>query len=75
MPTIADLKKGQKARILDMSSDFIPLKLFEMGCLPGNDIQLVQNTPFRDPLYLNINDSYVAIRKETAIEIEIEIIS
>lgn len=75
MPTIADLKKGQKARILDMSSDFIPLKLFEMGCLPGNDIQLVQNTPFRDPLYLNINDSYVAIRKETAIQIEIEIIS
>lgn len=75
MPTIADLKKGQKARILDMSSDLIPLKLFEMGCLPGNDIQLVQNTPFRDPLYLNVNDSYVAIRKETAIEVEIEIIS
>lgn len=75
MPTIADLKKGQKAKVLDMSSDFIPLKLLEMGCLPGNDIQLVQNTPFCDPLYLNINDSYVAIRKDTAIEIEIEIIS
>lgn len=75
MPTIADLKKGQKAKVLEISSDFIPLKLLEMGCLPGNDIQLVQNTPFRDPLYLNINDSYVAIRKETAVEIEIEIIS
>ncbi|PJX20141.1 ferrous iron transport protein A [Psychroflexus sp. S27] len=75
MPTIADLKKGQKAKVLDISSDFIPLKLLEMGCLPGNDIQLVQNTPFRDPLYLNINDSYVAIRKETAIQIEVEIIS
>lgn len=75
MPTIADLKKGQKAKIIDMSSDFIPLKLLEMGCLPGNDIQLVQNTPFSDPMYLNINDSYLAIRKETAVQIEIEILS
>jgi ferrous iron transport protein A len=75
MPTIADLKKGEKAVITDMSSNFIPLKLFEMGCLPGNEVQLVQNTPFRDPLYLNINDSYLAIRQDTAKQIEIEILS
>lgn len=74
MPTIADLKKGQKAKITDMSSNFIPLKLFEMGCLPGNEVELVQNTPFRDPLYLQINDSYLAIRQETAQKIRVEIL-
>ncbi|MGB2087930.1 ferrous iron transport protein A [Psychroflexus sp. ALD_RP9] len=74
MPTIADLKKGQKAKITQMSSKAIPLKLFEMGCLPGNEVQLVQNTPFKDPLYLNVNDTYLAIRQETAQQIEIEIL-
>ena len=40
-----------------------------MGCLPGNLIELIQIPPFGDPYYFNINDSHVAIRKETAKEI------
>ncbi len=43
-----------------------------MGCLPGNSVQLVQLAPFADPMYLNINGSHLAIRKETAIHILIE---
>jgi ferrous iron transport protein A len=45
-----------------------------MGCLPGNEVSLVQIAPFNDPLYLNINGSHLAIRKETACLIEIELI-
>lgn len=37
-----------------------------MGCLPGNQVELLQVAPFSDPMYLNINGSYLAIRKETA---------
>jgi ferrous iron transport protein A len=70
--TIADLRKGQRAVIIDSSSEDIPLKLLEMGCLPGNRVELLQVAPFQDPMYLNINDSYVAIRKETAALIIIE---
>jgi len=70
--TIADLKKGQRAIILDSSSENIPLKLLEMGCLPGNIVELLQVAPFHDPMYLNINDSFLAIRKETAALILIE---
>ena len=70
--TIADLKKGQRAIIIDSSSENIPLKLLEMGCLPGNIVELLQVAPFHDPMYLNINDSYLAIRKETAALIIIE---
>jgi ferrous iron transport protein A len=40
--------------------------------LPGNRVELLQVAPFQDPMYLNINDSYVAIRKETAALIIIE---
>ncbi|MAR98022.1 MAG: ferrous iron transport protein A [Formosa sp.] len=64
--SIADLKKGERGIIKDSSSKDIPLKLLEMGCLPGNEVQLLQLAPFSDPLYLNINDSFLAIRKETA---------
>ncbi|WP_347923129.1 FeoA family protein [Pontimicrobium sp. SW4] len=64
--TIADLKKGERATIIDSSSEDIPLKLLEMGCLPGNTVELLQVAPFHDPMYLNINGSYLAIRKDTA---------
>ena len=74
MLTISDLQKGQRAIIKDFSVEVVPLKLLEMGCLPGNEVSLVQQAPFRDPLYLNINGSHLAIRKETANQIEIELI-
>jgi ferrous iron transport protein A len=70
--TIADLKKGEKGIITDSSSEDIPLKLLEMGCLPGNEVHLLQLAPFSDPRYLNVNDSFLAIRKETASLIVIE---
>nr|WP_262899719.1 FeoA family protein [Winogradskyella alexanderae] len=74
MVTLAEIKRGQKAIIKDVSSIHIPLKLLEMGCLPGNSVELVQVAPFADPMYLNINGSHLAIRKETAIHILIETI-
>jgi ferrous iron transport protein A len=72
--TINSLKKGEKAIIKDFDIDTIPLKLLEMGCLPGNVVELLQIAPFGDPLYLNINGSHLAIRIETAKEIEVEIL-
>jgi len=70
--TVADLKKGERGVILDSSSEYIPLKLLEMGCLPGNEVELLHYAPFQGPLYLNINGSHLAIRKETASLILIE---
>ena len=70
--TVADLQKGEKAIILDFPVDTIPLKLIEMGCLPGNEVELVQTTLFNGPWCLTINDSNIAIRKDTAAEILIE---
>lgn len=72
--TIAHLKRGEKGIIKDISHEEIPLKLYEMGCLPGNVVELIQFAPFKDPMYLNINGAFLAIRKETAQLIEIEIV-
>nr|WP_066312279.1 FeoA family protein [Flavobacterium sp. TAB 87] len=72
--SIHTMKKGDKAIIKDFDIDLVPLKLLEMGCLPGNSVELLQIAPFGDPLYLDINGSHVAIRIETAREIEVELI-
>jgi ferrous iron transport protein A len=69
--TIAHLKKGEKGVIVDFSTDLVPVKLQELGCLPGNEVQLFLLSPFKDLLYLNINGSFFAIRKETAALIEV----
>lgn len=72
--TIHSLKKGQRAVIRDFDIALIPLKLLEMGCLPGNEVQLLQVAPLGDPLYLEINGSHLAIRVETAKAIEVDFI-
>ncbi|MFV0247869.1 MAG: ferrous iron transport protein A [Tenacibaculum sp.] len=66
MSTIATLQIGEKGIISEECLDKIPLKLLEMGCLPGAEVSLLQIAPLKDPMYICLNGSYLAIRKETA---------
>ena len=43
MISLDQLEKGVVAEIEHIETDFLPLKLIEMGCLPGNEITLIQN--------------------------------
>lgn len=67
--TIATLRIGEIGYIAEEALDFIPLKLLEMGCLPGAEVRLVQIAPLKDPIYICVNDSHLAIRKKTASKI------
>ena len=64
--TVADLQKGEMATIDELSFDEIPLALMEMGCIPGKQVTLIQRAPMNDPLYISVNGSHFAIRRETA---------
>lgn len=72
--TVAHLKRGQKGIIKEFEDDLLPIKLLELGCLPGNLVELVQIAPFKDPIYINVNGSHIAIRRSTALHIELDII-
>ena len=72
--TVAQLKRGQKGIIKEFADDILPIKLMELGCLPGNAIELVQIAPFKDPIYINVNGCHIAIRRETAMLIELDIV-
>ena len=74
MATVAELKKGQKGIIKEFSDAFLPIKLLELGCLPGNEVELVQVAPLKDPIYINVNGSHIAIRRSLAAQIELDII-
>ncbi|MEK9740979.1 MAG: FeoA family protein [Flavobacteriaceae bacterium] len=74
MITLDQLERGVQAVIEHMDTNDLPLKLIEMGCLPGNTIQLIQKAPFNDPLYLNIDGAHLAIRKETAQHIFVRLV-
>lgn len=74
MIPLDQLTKGELATIETIETDKLPLKLIEMGCLPGNNISLIQKAPFNDPLYLKIDESHLAIRKETAQRIFVRLI-
>lgn len=74
MITLDQLKKNQRAKIVEIDTDLLPLKLIEMGCLPGNEVHLEQIAPLKDPMYLVIDGCHLAIRKETAQYITIDLI-
>ena len=67
--SIASLRVGEKGIIENISFDSIPLSLLEMGCMPGERVELIQKAPLKDPLYIRVNGSHLAIRIETASQI------
>lgn len=72
--TVAHLRRGQKGVIKEFSGDIIPIKLLELGCLPGNVVEMVQVAPLKDPIYINVNGSHIAIRRKMALLIALDIV-
>lgn len=72
--TVAHLKRGQRGIIKEFAEDLIPIKLLELGCLPGNEVELVQVAPLNDPIYINVNGSHIAIRRAMAHKIALDLI-
>lgn len=70
--TIAQLKQGESGIIKAFIGEELPVKLMEMGCLPGSAVKLVQIAPLNDPLYITVDGTHMAIRRVTAAEIELE---
>lgn len=62
---LSQLGVGQKALILQANGE-LPVKLFEMGCLPGEEVELVFAAPFRDPLCFRVQGTLVSMRLELA---------
>ena len=72
MQNLDELEHGITSVIKAFDIENMPLKLIEMGCLPGNQIMLIQKAPFSDPLYIKLDQSHLAISREIAKHITVE---
>jgi len=72
MQNLDELEPRITAVIKAFDIENMPLKLIEMGCLPGNQIMLIQKAPFSDPLYIKLDQSHLAISREIAKHIIVE---
>lgn len=72
---LSKLKEGERAIIKGFTDEDIPVKLFEMGILPGVELKLLFYAPFYDLLCISYGSKSrccLALRKEEAQNIYIE---
>ncbi len=72
--TLKDLKVGDLAIISGYVTDDVPAKLYEMGIVPGTELQIKNKAPFGGPICISItsNKSLLALRRTEAKQILIE---
>ena len=74
MKNLTQLGFGKKAIITKVNGQVLALKLFEMGLLPGEEVELENVAPFGDPFAINLSESKVCLRMQDAACIEIKTI-
>lgn len=63
---LSELKKGQSATIESINDEELAVKLMEMGCLPGETVQLLHKAPFGDPLAIRVAGYKLSLRVSEA---------
>jgi len=72
---LAALHPGEKGRIVGVYvRDGMGQRLKDMGFEPGVEIECVLESPFGDPAAYFIKGTLIAVRKEDAEKIEVEMI-
>jgi len=75
MPSLDQLQKGQKAIIRSFKNEALSSKLIEMGCLPGETVELSKKAPLGCPFAIHIAGYELSLRKEEASTVLIELVA
>ena len=68
---LSELKLGQKG-IIDSFTDYeLSLKLLEMGCIPGEEIEVIRIAPWGDPIAISISGYVLGLRKDEAATVKL----
>lgn len=67
MSTLADLSPGQSAEVVSVSGDpALVQRLYEMGLLEGERVEVVARAPLGDPIEIRFGNSRLSLRKAEA---------
>jgi ferrous iron transport protein A len=70
---LSELKPGQKG-LIDSFTDYeLSLKLLEMGCVPGEMIEVLRIAPFGDPMAFSVSGYVLSLRKNEAATVKVRI--
>ncbi|MSP70210.1 MAG: ferrous iron transport protein A [Bacteroidetes bacterium] len=71
LDNLASLKPGEKAVIISFLDEDLSLKLLEMGCTPGEEVEVEKIAPFGDPIAINISGYVLSLRRAEASTVQI----
>jgi ferrous iron transport protein A len=70
---LSELKLGQKGIIESFTDYELSLKLLEMGCIPGEEVELIRIAPFGDPVAISVSGYILSLRKDEAATVKLRI--
>lgn len=73
MISLAELKKGQKALVKKINNIALNSRLLEMGCLPGETLEISKVAPLGCPLAIRVAGYELSLRREEAAFVLIEV--
>ncbi|MER3414857.1 MAG: iron transporter [Gemmataceae bacterium] len=72
MPLLAELRPGEKARIVTVvGDDFVSLRLREMGLIEGEVVEFLGTAPLGDPLEVRVGDYRLSLRRAEASRVRV----
>ncbi|MBL0104688.1 MAG: ferrous iron transport protein A [Bacteroidetes bacterium] len=70
---LSELKRGQSG-LIDSFTDYeLSLKLLEMGCIPGEPVEVIRIAPLGDPIAISVSGYMLSLRKNEAATVRIRI--
>lgn len=69
---LSALPKGAEATIVLIEDEDLSVKLYEMGCLPGEKVRIENIAPFGDPIAITVSGYKLCIRKQEAARVLIK---
>ena len=72
MQKLTDLLIGDQGEMYSILDSELEQKLLEMGCTPGEQIEVVRKAPFGGPIAILVSSYVLSIRKEDAMKIEVK---
>ena len=74
MQKLANLSIGAKGEIRSISDSDLEQKLLEMGCTPGERIEVVRRASFGGPVAILVSSYVLSVRKEDALKIDVKLL-
>jgi len=72
---LTDLKKGQRGKIIKINlTENAVKRLTSLGFCQGHEVKFERKAPLSDPYQYYVSGNFIALRKEDASKIEIELV-